>query len=80
MKKLLQYLKELGCTSAKQVNGPNGMFISYTIGDEQLTLPVGKKSQNGILADDDFNVLITEDGQPIATVNVYSNVSAVEFE
>ena len=77
MKKLTEYLKELGASSVRLVSGPNGRFISYTINGKQSTLPVGGKSQNGTLAE--FNVLITDDGQPIATVNHYEQVEELEL-
>ena len=70
MKNLIEYLKEQGCVTAQVVAGPNGKFISGIKADgSKITLPVGKKSQNGTLAE--FNVLITEEGQAIATVNHY---------
>ena len=77
MQKLIDYLRELGASSCKLVDGPNGRFIRYTIGEEQSTLPVGGKSQNGTLAE--FNVLITEDGTAIATVNHYEDVEEMEL-
>ena len=77
MKKLSEYLKELGAPRCKLVSGPNGRFVSYTIGTEQSTLPVGKKSQNGTLAE--FNILETEDGTAIATVNHYEQVEELEL-
>ena len=77
MKKMIQYLKELGASKCTLVSGPNGRFVRYTIGTEQSTLPVGKKSQNGTL--EEFNVLITEDGTAIATVNHYEDVQEVEL-
>lgn len=70
MKSLLVYLKEQGAVKAQVVKGPNGAFISATKGDgSKFTLPVGKKSQGGRLAE--MNVLITDDGQAIATANMY---------
>ena len=77
MEKLTEYLKELGASSCRLVSGPNGRFISYTVNGKQSTLPVGGKSQNGTLAE--FNVLITDDGQPIATVNHYEEVEELEL-
>tara|TARA_Y100000310_G_C20101953_1_gene543141 strand:- start:289 stop:525 length:237 start_codon:yes stop_codon:yes gene_type:complete len=77
MEKLIEYLKELGASSCRLVSGPNGRFVSYTVNGKQSTLPVGKKSQNGTLAE--FNVLITDDGQPIATVNHYEDVEQMEL-
>ena len=75
MDKLLPTLKALGATSARKVMGPNGAFISYTIAGKEYTLPVGKKSQNGTLRE--YNVLRSEDGQLIATVNEYHDVESV---
>lgn len=70
MKTLLEYLKELGAVKASVVTGPNGKFISYVLAnDVKGTLPVGKRSYEGTLAT--FNVLITDEGQAIATVNSY---------
>jgi hypothetical protein len=77
MKKLSEYLKELGAPRCKLVSGPNGRFVSYTVNGTKSTLPVGKKSQNGTL--EEFNVLITDDGQPIATVNHYEQVEELEL-
>ena len=68
---LIDFLREQGATTASKVVGPNGAFISYeTKKGAKSTLPVGKKSQAGTLAE--YKVLITDDGQPIATVNDYS--------
>ena len=75
--KLINYLKAQGASSCRLVDGPNGRFVSYTIGTEQSTLPVGKKSQNGTLAE--FNILETEDGTAIATVNHYEQVEELEL-
>ena len=76
MQSLLSYLKELGAVTASVVSGPNGKFISYTLAnDVKATLPIGKNSQNGTLAE--FNVLIADGGQAIATVNSYAVVETV---
>ena len=40
-------------------------------------MPVGKRSQQGTL--ESFNVLITEDGTAIATVNHYEEVESLEL-
>jgi hypothetical protein len=40
-------------------------------------MPVGKKSQNGTLSE--FNVLITADEQPIATVNHYVDEESMQL-
>ena len=77
MENLLEYLKGLGASTCRLVSGPNGRFVSYTIAGKQSTLPVGGKSQNGTLAE--FNVLITDDGTAIATVNHYEQVEEVEL-
>lgn len=76
MKKLITYAKELGAKSISKVNGPNGAFISMTMSDDtKQTLPVGKRSQAGKL--DEYNVLIAEGGQAIATVNHYEAVETM---
>ena len=76
MKKLTEYLKEQGCVKAQKVEGPNGAFIvGIKADDSKITVPVGKKSQAGTLAE--FNVLITDDGQAIATVNHYEQLEEV---
>lgn len=78
MQNLLDYLKEQGAVKASKVQGPNGNFITATKKDgNTFTLPVGKRSQEGKLAE--FNVLITEDGQAIATVNLYEEVEEAEI-
>lgn len=78
MKTLLSYAKELGAKSISKVNGPKGAWISMTMYDDtRQTLPVGKRSQAGKL--DEFNVLIAENGQAIATVNHYEAVETVEL-
>ena len=77
MKKLIAYLKELGASSVQLIHGPNGAFIVYHIGANKHTMPVGSKSQAGTLRE--FNVLITEDGQAIATVNQYKQVEELEL-
>ena len=78
MKTLIAYLKELGASGTVQlIHGPNGAFIVYYIGANKHTMPVGSKSQAGKL--NEFNVLITEDGQAIATVNQYKQVEELEL-
>ncbi len=77
MEKLLEYLQKEGAKFVRKVTGPNGAFISYTTdswdkNDSIFTLPVGKRSQNGSIKE--YNVLITDDGQAIATVNEYETV------
>lgn len=75
---LIEHLKNLGAKTAEKVVGPNGAFVSYVMPDgTKGTLPIGKKSQEGKLAD--YNVLIAENGQAIATVNNYKSVDAVEL-
>ena len=74
MKKLLDYL-ELDFTNEnhgiEKVIGPLGNFLSFTKDKwvTRETMPIGKRSQNGRLAE--YNVLVTEDGTAIATVNEY---------
>jgi hypothetical protein len=76
--KLIDYLKSQGAVSATLVNGPNGQFISATKADgTKFTLPVGKKSYNGKLAD--YTVLEVEAGVFVATVNNYETVETVTF-
>ena len=78
MKKLTEFLKDAGFVSASKVNGPNGAFISAKKANgETSTFPVGKKSQAGTLAE--YNVLITEDGQAIATVNSYVEEESISL-
>ena len=68
---LIDFLRQQGAVTASKVVGPNGAFISYeTKKGAKSTLPVGKKSQEGSLSE--YKVLITDDGQPIATMNNYS--------
>lgn len=74
--KLLDYLKAQGAVTATLVNGPNGQFISATKADEtKFTLPVGKRSFSGKLAD--YNVLEVEPGVFVATVNNYETLETV---
>ena len=69
---LIDFLRQQGAVTASKVVGPNGAFISYeTKKGAKSTLPVGKKSQAGKLAE--FNVVFGEiDNQPIATISDYS--------
>lgn len=76
--KLTDFLKAKGAKSAVIVLGPKGAFISVTNTDNsKYTMPVGKRSQNGKLAD--FNVLVTEEGVAIATINDYKEVDSMVF-
>lgn len=78
MPTLASYLKGEGAIKAEKVIGPNGAFISATKADgSKFTLPVGKKSQDGSLKD--YNVLITDEGAAIATVNQYESVESIEL-
>lgn len=78
MQLLTEFLKEQGAKSASKVSGPNGAFISAVKEDgSTFTLPVGKRSQEGSLAD--YNVLIAESGQAIATVNNYEVQESVDL-
>lgn len=73
---LLQYAKELGAVKVSKVTGPNGAFISLELADgSKKTLPVGKRSQTGKIAD--YKVLITDEGVAICTVNNYVEEEAV---
>jgi hypothetical protein len=75
---LITHLKELGAKTAEKVVGPNGAFISYVMPDgTKGTIPVGKKSQEGKLAE--YNVFVADNGQPIATVNQYKAVDSIEL-
>lgn len=82
--KLVDYLKSKGAVKATIIKGVNGDFISATKAgfvdkattpQLQFTLPVGKNSQGGRLAE--MNVVIIEDKQDptkeiaIATMNNY---------
>lgn len=80
--KLTDYLKERGAKKASIISGPNGDFISAVKEDLSVfTLPVGKRSQAGTLAE--MNVLITEDKNnpgeevAIATMNNYEVVDEI---
>ena len=77
---LVNYLKEQGASgSIKLINGPNGKWISYSINDILKSIPIGKSttSQSAMLTD--LNILIADDGQPIATANVYETVETLEI-
>lgn len=78
MRTFLAVLKERhpNAVSAQPVIGPNGAFVSVTLADgNKLTFPIGKKSYT--LGEPihlkSLNALIAEDGQLIATANVYSD-------
>ena len=77
MMNLLKYLvQEENGKTATIVSGPNGKFIKVVRKDKtEFTIPIGKKSQDGSLAD--FNALIAEDGQVIATINNYEDEETV---
>lgn len=75
MKKFSDYLKENGFVSAKIIAGPNGDFIAAQKADSSVaTFPVGGKSQ-GVENIFEYNCLITDDGQAIATINQYTDVT-----
>lgn len=75
---LLEYLKDMKAVKASKVVGPNGAFISATTAKgDTFTLPVGKKSQQGKLAD--YQIFEAEDGGIIATVNNYSTEETLEL-
>jgi len=71
--KLIDYLKSKGAVKASLVNGPNGYFVSAKRADDSVfTLPVGKKSQGGKIAE--MNVLLVETNEgevAVATMNKY---------
>ena len=78
MKKFIEYLAEQGFVSATKVVGPKGAFISAVKADKSVvTYPVGHRSQNGTLQE--YNLLLTEDGQAIATVNEYKSVQTISL-
>ncbi len=78
MEKLTVYAKAQGAVSMQKVVGPRGAFISCKkANDESFTIPVGKRSQNGSLQT--YNILMTTDGQAIATVNEYKVAESVEL-
>ena len=75
---LIEFLKERKAKSVKKVTGPNGAFLSITEKDgEVTTMPIGKKSQEGTLSE--YNVLISDDGQAIATINNYQDEETMEL-
>ena len=75
MRKFSEYLKEQGYISAKIIAGPNGDFIvAQTEAYHVTNFPVGKKSQ-GVKDLFEYNVVITNDGQAIATINNYVDVT-----
>ena len=77
---LVNYLKQEGASgSIKLINGPNGKWISYTVEGVKNSIPVGgsTSSQNAMLTD--MNILIADNGQPIATANIYETVDEVEL-
>ena len=75
MNKFSDYLKENGFVSAKIKAGPNGDFVIAQKADKSTdTFPVGGNSQgNSNLFD--YNVIICDDGQAIATINNYTDVT-----
>ena len=75
---LIEFLKDKGAKSVKKVTGPNGAFLSIVEKDGEITtMPIGKKSQDGTLSE--YNVLIAEDGQAIATVSNYQDGESMEL-
>ena len=69
--KLIDYVKAQGAVKLVKMQGPNGAFISCEKADgTKFTMPVGKKSQGNSLVE--YNVLVAENGQAIATANNYS--------
>lgn len=74
--KLTDHAKKLGAVSIVKIKGPNGAFMSLLMKDgTKQTMPVGKKSQEGKLAD--YNVLIADNGVAIATTNNYVEQESV---
>jgi hypothetical protein len=68
---LIDFLRQQGATKVSKVMGPKGAFISYATADGTFTLPVGKKSQAGKLAE--YGIVFGEkDNQPIASISDYS--------
>ncbi len=75
--KLVSYLKDQGFTTASKVVGPNGAFISASgEGKKPLTIPVGKTSQDGKLAD--YNVLTMENGGLVASLKTQGDYKTEE--
>ena len=75
---LMDYLRSQGAKQASKVNGPNGAFISVRYNDDSSqTIPVGKKSQSGTLQE--FQAFQTEDGNIIATINLYQEEESVDL-
>jgi hypothetical protein len=75
MKKFSDFLKENEFVSAKIMSGPNGDFIIAQQSDDSITyFPVGRKSQ-GVVNIFEYNCMITDDGQAIATINQYTDVT-----
>ena len=81
MKQLIEYLKELGATKVKLMDGGNGRYIRYWTGtDESFTLPCGSSEKSQSENDlSKFLILVTEDGQPIATVNKHQEIAVMEL-
>mgnify|MGYP003665140204 FL=1 len=75
---LIEHLKAAKAKKVTKVTGPNGAFLSIVGKDDKVfTMPVGKKSQEGAIAD--YNVLISEDGQAIATINNCNDEESMEL-
>jgi DNA integrity scanning protein DisA with diadenylate cyclase activity len=75
---LTEFAKSQGATKMAKVVGEKGAFISCTKADgSTFTIPVGKRSQTGTLKE--FNILIAENGQAIATVNSYTTKETLEL-
>ena len=72
MKKLLQYLKELGCTSAKQVNGPNGMVRKAPKLFDKDKIPLDELVGNGSKVKVQYNEW--------ETTNKYGDFKGLDFQ
>ena len=81
MQKFLDFLRERhpDAVEAQPVDGKNGRFISVKLTDgSYVTYPMGKRSYELEEETDlnELNVVIADDGQAIATRNVYKNAGA----
>ena len=79
MNKFIDYLRESGYVSAELVHGPNGNFVAAFNGKGLTTYyPIGKMSL-ACTNIADFNYVVSEDGQIIATINDYSTLDVVKL-
>jgi hypothetical protein len=81
MQKFVDFIAERhpDAASATPVDGKNGRFISVKLTDgSYVTYPMGKKSYELDVPTDitELNVVISDDGQAIATMNTYVEAGA----